>query len=61
MNVAQAFPSHIGGVEFGFLSAKEIKSLSVARITNPITFNSLLHPTAGGLYDPALGSFQNGP
>ncbi|KAF2664810.1 beta and beta-prime subunits of DNA dependent RNA-polymerase [Microthyrium microscopicum] len=61
MNPSRSIPSQIGSIEFGFLSSKDIKSLSVSRITNPTTFNSLLHPNVGGLYDPALGSFQNQP
>jgi DNA-directed RNA polymerase beta' subunit len=60
MNISEGPTSYIGGVEFGFLSDKEIFSLSVTRITNPITFDTLLHPNNGGLYDTALGSFQNG-
>ncbi|KAK5277124.1 hypothetical protein LTR16_010210, partial [Cryomyces antarcticus] len=59
MNVSQPVYSTIGGVEFGFLSAEEIKALSVKRITNPTTFDSLLHPTPGGLYDAALGTFAD--
>ncbi|KAJ8306316.1 hypothetical protein KUTeg_016861 [Tegillarca granosa] len=42
-------------VNFRFYSSKEIKSLSVKEITNSQTFDTLLHPTAGGLYDAALG------
>ena len=40
---------------FGIFSAEEIKKLSVKEITNPQSFDALLHPTHGGLYDPALG------
>lgn len=57
MNISQPVLSAIAGVDFGFLSSDEIKALSVKRITNPTTFDSLLHPTPGGLYDPALGAF----
>jgi DNA-directed RNA polymerase I subunit RPA1 len=60
MNIAERVTSYIGGVEFAFLSEKEILSLSVTKINNPITFDTLLHPNNGGLYDTALGSFQNG-
>ena len=56
MNVAQPIASYIGGVEFGLLSSKEIQALSVKRIQNPTTFDTLLHPVPGGLYDPALGA-----
>ncbi|RFU34543.1 hypothetical protein B7463_g1831, partial [Scytalidium lignicola] len=56
MNISQSIPSAIGRVDFAFLSAAEIKCLSVKKIQNPITFDTLLHPVPGGLYDPALGA-----
>lgn len=61
MNISQPVSSSISGVEFGFLSSAEIKALSVKRITNPSTFDTLLHPVPGGLYDPALGAFGDKP
>ncbi|XP_031567352.1 DNA-directed RNA polymerase I subunit RPA1-like [Actinia tenebrosa] len=49
-------PCHrLEGVKLGLYSANEIKNISVKRITNPETFDSLLHPNYGGLYDPSLG------
>lgn len=57
MNISQPVPSAIGSVDFGFLAAEEIKALSVKRIQNPLTFDTLLHPVPGGLYDPALGAW----
>ncbi|KUJ23101.1 beta and beta-prime subunits of DNA dependent RNA-polymerase [Mollisia scopiformis] len=57
MNISQPVPSAIGSVDFGFLSPAEIKKLSVKRIENPQTFDTLLHPVPGGLYDPALGAW----
>jgi DNA-directed RNA polymerase I subunit RPA1 len=57
MNISQPVPSAISSVDFGFLSREEIKSLSVKRIENPQTFDTLLHPVPGGLYDPALGAW----
>jgi len=61
MNTHQPTSSAINGVEFGFLTTKDIKSLSVKRITNPTTFDSLLHPVPGGLHDAALGAFLDNP
>ncbi|KAI4118470.1 MAG: hypothetical protein LQ345_001498 [Seirophora villosa] len=55
MNISQPIASHIGSVEFGLLSSEEIHALSVKQIVNSTTFDSLLHPVTGGLYDPALG------
>jgi DNA-directed RNA polymerase I subunit RPA1 len=57
MNVSQPVASAIEGVDFGFLSSVEIRELSVKRIQNPLTFDTLLHPVPEGLYDPALGAW----
>ncbi|KAL2257552.1 hypothetical protein VTK26DRAFT_9495 [Humicola hyalothermophila] len=57
MNIAQPVGSTLESVEFTFLSADEIRSISVKRIENDSTFDSLLNPVPGGLYDPALGSW----
>lgn len=61
MNISQPVPSAIGSVDFGFLTSSEIRSLSVKRIQNPTTFDTLLHPTPEGLYDPALGALSDTP
>ncbi|XP_046400249.1 DNA-directed RNA polymerase I subunit RPA1 isoform X2 [Ischnura elegans] len=42
-------------VSFGLFSSDEIKKLSVLKVTTPLSFDSLGHPVAGGLYDKALG------
>lgn len=57
MNISQPIASSIEGVDFGFLSSAEVKKLSVKRIQNPITFDTLLHPIPDGLYDLALGAW----
>ena len=57
MNISHPVPSAIGSVDFAFLTTAEIKALSVKRIQNPLTFDTLLHPVPGGLYDPALGAW----
>lgn len=59
MNISKPVSSSISGVAFGFLAEDEIKSISVKRIVNPTTFDSLLHPVPGGLYDTTLGAFQD--
>ncbi|KAL1642152.1 hypothetical protein SLS61_009813 [Didymella pomorum] len=61
MNTSQPVSSAIQAVEFGFLSAQDVRALSVKRITNPTTFDSLLHPVPGGLHDAALGAFLDNP
>ena len=57
MNISQPISSAIASVDFSFLSSAEIKALSVKQIRNALTFDSLLHPVPGGLYDPALGAW----
>lgn len=57
MNISQPVPSAISSVDFSFLSSAEIKTLSVKRIQNALTFDTLLNPVPGGLYDPALGAW----
>lgn len=61
MNISQPIASYIGSVDFGFLSTEDIKALSVKRIQNPVTFDTLLHPVPGGLYDSALGAWSDNP
>ncbi|KAK2595112.1 hypothetical protein QQS21_007138 [Conoideocrella luteorostrata] len=61
MNIAQPISSEVDVVEFEFLSAEEIQAISVKRIENDNTFDSLLNPVPGGLYDPALGSWGDSP
>lgn len=61
MNISQPIASYIGSVDFGFLESEDIKSISVKRIQNPTTFDSLLQPVPGGLYDPALGAWADIP
>jgi DNA-directed RNA polymerase I subunit RPA1 len=61
MNISQPVTSSIRAVDFGFLSSDDIKALSVKKIQNPDTFDTLLHPTPGGLYDPALGAWGDNP
>ncbi|KAI1764352.1 beta and beta-prime subunits of DNA dependent RNA-polymerase [Hypoxylon sp. FL1150] len=57
MNISQPISSNIDSVDFDFLTPAEIKAISVKRIENPTTFDSLLNPVPGGLYDPALGAW----
>ena len=61
MNTHQPTSSAITSVGFGLLTTDDIKGLSVKRITNPVTFDSLLHPVPGGLHDAALGAFLDNP
>ena len=57
MNISQPVPSAVDSVEFSFLSKEEIHAISVKQVNNDTTFDTLLNPSPGGLYDPALGSW----
>lgn len=59
MNPSRNVSAAITKVEFSFLSDDEIKRTSVKRIVNSTTFDSLLHPTTGGLYDLHLGAYAD--
>jgi hypothetical protein len=61
MNTHQPVSSAIQSVKFDFLSTNDVRTLSVKRITNPTTFDTLLHPVSGGLHDAALGAFLDNP
>ncbi|EGX92703.1 DNA-directed RNA polymerase I subunit RPA1 [Cordyceps militaris CM01] len=61
MNISQPISSEVESVEFTFLSPAEIEAVSVKRIENESTFDSMLNPVPGGLYDPALGSWGDSP
>ena len=61
MNFNPTFNRTISSVGFAALSKDEIQQISVKRITNSSTFDSLLHPLPGGLYDPAFGAFLDNP
>ena len=47
--------SRLSAVHFLTYTGPQLCSISVKKITNPETFDSLLHPNLGGLYDPSLG------
>jgi DNA-directed RNA polymerase I subunit RPA1 len=57
MNISQPVGSALEGVDFTTMTPEEIRAMSVRRIENETTFDTLLNPVPGGLYDPALGSW----
>ncbi|PHH65389.1 hypothetical protein CDD81_2493 [Ophiocordyceps australis] len=61
MNIAQPVSADVDRVEFTFLSDQEIQAISVKLIENESTFDNLLNPVPGGLYDNALGSWGDSP
>ncbi|KAI9736640.1 MAG: hypothetical protein M1834_000844 [Cirrosporium novae-zelandiae] len=58
MNVSKPVSSAISSVGFGYLTADEIKATSVKQIHSATTFDTLHLPIPGGLYDPALGAWE---
>jgi DNA-directed RNA polymerase beta' subunit len=55
MNISHSLPSTVTGVSFSFLTAEEIRRISVKQIVNPVLLDDLNRPNIGGLYDPSLG------
>ena len=55
MNEVELPQNELLGLRFAMYSAKEITKLSVKEVTNPQMFDALMHPTHGGLHDPAFG------
>ncbi|ODV76905.1 putative DNA-directed RNA polymerase I 190 kda polypeptide largest subunit [Suhomyces tanzawaensis NRRL Y-17324] len=57
MDISKPVGSEITSVDFEVLSDNEIRKLSAKQISNPVVFDNLGHPIAGGLYDLSLGAF----
>ncbi|KAH7930704.1 beta and beta-prime subunits of DNA dependent RNA-polymerase [Leucogyrophana mollusca] len=55
MNISHSIPSTVASISFSFLTAEEIRKISVKQILNPVLLDDLNRPNIGGLYDPALG------
>lgn len=55
MNIASPIPSTVSSVSFSFLTAQDIRRISVKQIVNPVLLDDLNRPNIGGLYDPGLG------
>jgi DNA-directed RNA polymerase beta' subunit len=55
MNISHSIPSTVQSVSFSFLTAEDIRRISVRQIVNPTLLDDLNRPNLGGLYDPALG------
>lgn len=55
MNIATPVSSQISSISFSYLTGQDIRRVSVKQVINPILFDNLNHPNAGGLYDTAFG------
>ncbi|PWY99763.1 beta and beta-prime subunits of DNA dependent RNA-polymerase [Testicularia cyperi] len=58
MDIKKPITSTIASASFSFLTADEIRRISVKQIVNPVLLDTTNHPNAGGLYDPALGPMR---
>ncbi|KAI8987844.1 hypothetical protein BDF20DRAFT_814125 [Mycotypha africana] len=58
MNISVPIGTEVDSVSFSLYEPNEIRKISVKQIVNPVLFDTLGHPTKGGLYDPALGPYQ---
>ncbi|OAD76996.1 hypothetical protein PHYBLDRAFT_123028 [Phycomyces blakesleeanus NRRL 1555(-)] len=58
MNISCPIGTEIASVAFSFYEPHEVRKISVKQIVNPTLFDTLGHPTKGGLYDSALGPYQ---
>ena len=57
---ARFLTHHVGGTSFSFYTDEEVRRVSVRRVSSAVTFDAFGHPTAGGLYDRALGPTEFG-
>lgn len=48
----------VEAVRFGFMSAEEVRRLSVVKVTTPKTIDAMNRPVPFGLYDPAFGPIE---
>ena len=55
MNISHSLPATVTAISFSFLSAEDIRRISVKQIVNPVLLDALNRPNIGGLYDPSLG------
>ncbi|KAL5596412.1 hypothetical protein BROUX41_006707 [Berkeleyomyces rouxiae] len=61
MNISNPVTTTVDRVEFDFLTSHDVRAISVKRIQNSNSFDSLLNPVPGGLYDQALGAWGDSP
>ncbi|KAL8286881.1 hypothetical protein RQP46_003887 [Phenoliferia psychrophenolica] len=60
MDVAQPISSSISSISFAYLHSDDIRRISVKQVVNPVLFDNLNNPNAGGMYDPAFGPQARG-
>ncbi|BGP30582.1 hypothetical protein JCM10296v2_002337 [Rhodotorula toruloides] len=60
MDIANPVASQVTSLSFSYLHAPDIRRMSVKQVVNPVLFDNLNNPNAGGLYDPAFGPLGKG-
>jgi len=60
MDIAHPVSSEVTSLSFSYLHTSDIKRVSVKPVVNPVLFDNLNNPNAGGLYDPAFGPLGKG-
>lgn len=60
MNIATPVSSQISSISFSYLTSEDIRRVSVKQVVNPVLFDNLNQPNAGGLYDAAFGPKDRG-
>lgn len=60
MDIAQPVSAQISSVSFAALHSADIRRISVKQVVNPVLFDNLNRPNAGGMYDPAFGPMGKG-
>ncbi|KAI5481516.1 DNA-directed RNA polymerase I subunit RPA1 [Pseudohyphozyma bogoriensis] len=55
MNISTPVSSQVSSISFSSLHSSDIRQISVKQVVNPVLFDNLNQPNAGGLYDPAFG------
>lgn len=60
MDIANPVATQVTSLSFSYLHAPDIRRMSVKQVVNPVLFDNLNNPNAGGLYDPAFGPLGKG-
>jgi DNA-directed RNA polymerase beta' subunit len=59
MNISDPVPSQVGSVGFERMTADFLLSVSVKHVQGVDTYDNLLTPCPGGLYDASLGAHSD--
>lgn len=60
MNISTPISSQISSISFSYLHSSDVRRMSVKQVVNPVLFDNLNNPNAGGMYDPVFGPRGSG-